>query len=68
MKRVLDDTERNRIDAAVRALEERHGMQLVVAVVQRSDCYEELPWKACAFGGGNGSRAADGCAGGGQRC
>jgi len=50
MKSVLTDTERGRIDAAVRALEERHGLQLVVAVVQRSDSYEELPWKACAFG------------------
>ncbi len=50
MTRVLSDTERNRIDATVRTLEAHHGLQLVVAVVQRSDSYEELPWKAFAFG------------------
>ena len=50
MTNVLTDTERDRIDATVRALEERHGLQLVVAVGQRSDSYEELPWKAFAFG------------------
>jgi putative membrane protein len=46
----LRPEESDAIDRRVAAVEARTGVQVVVAVVPRSDSYLELPWKACALG------------------
>ena len=38
------------MDKRVAEAEKRTGAQIVVAVIQRSDSYSELPWKAFALG------------------
>jgi len=50
MRGILRDDERARVDEGVKEIERRTGAQIVVAVVERSDSYVELPWKAFALG------------------
>jgi len=50
MKGSLTEEQRTRVDEGVEEIERRTGAQIVVAVVERSDSYAELPWKAFAFG------------------
>ena len=50
MKRKLTDDDRNRLDTLVIETEKRTNTQIVLAVIQRSDSYAELPWKAFALG------------------
>jgi putative membrane protein len=46
----LPPTEAEAIDRLIETVEARTGVQVVVAVVPRSDSYAELPWKAFALG------------------
>ncbi len=46
----LSEQEQERIGALVRRIEVRTGVQVVAAVVGRSDSYPEAPWKAFALG------------------
>jgi putative membrane protein len=46
----LTTTEAEAIDALVAGVESRTGVQVVTAIVARSDSYIELPWKAFALG------------------
>jgi putative membrane protein len=50
MRGILTEEERARVDEGIEAIERRTRAQIVVAVVERSDSYAELPWKAFAFG------------------
>jgi len=50
MKQILTDQERIQLDQHVAEVEKRTGAQIVLAVIERSDCYAELPWKAFALG------------------
>jgi putative membrane protein len=46
----LSDAEASAIDAQIGRLESRTGVQVVTAVIGKSDTYAELPWKAFALG------------------
>ncbi len=46
----LNDAEADTIDAQIGRLESRTGVQVVTAVVGKSDTYAELPWAAFALG------------------
>ncbi len=46
----LSDAEADAIDAQIGRLESRTGVQVVTAVIGKSDTYVELPWKAFALG------------------
>ena len=46
----LSNAEADAIDAEIGRLESRTGVQVVTAVVGKSDTYVELPWKAFALG------------------
>ncbi len=50
MKQTLSDHDRNRLDGLIADVEKRTNTQIVLAVIQRSDSYAELPWKAFALG------------------
>ena len=50
MKRILSDHDRNRLDALIGKIEKRTNTQIVLAVIQRSDVYADLPWKSFALG------------------
>lgn len=50
MKPILSDLDRQRLDKLVKETEQRTGAQIVLAVVQRSDAYTEIPWIAFAVG------------------
>jgi len=50
MKQNLNEQERKQLDQRVAEAEKRTGAQIVLAVVERSDVYAELPWKAFALG------------------
>jgi putative membrane protein len=50
MKQTLSDHDRNRLDGLIVDVEKRTNTQIVLAVIQRSDSYAELPWKAFALG------------------
>lgn len=50
MKRFLDEQERIRLDRRVAEAEKRTGVQIVLAVIERSDAYPEIPWRAFALG------------------
>lgn len=50
MKQIVSDQERSRLDERVAETERRTGTQIVLSVIQRSDSYAELPWKAFALG------------------
>jgi len=49
-KHTLNDHERIRLDRRIADAEKRTGAQIVLAVIERSDTYSELPWKAFALG------------------
>ena len=46
----LSDAEVGAIDAQIGRLESQTGVQVVTAMIGRSDTYVELPWKAFALG------------------
>jgi putative membrane protein len=50
MNQTLTDQERIRLDQRIAEAEKRTGAQIVLAVIERSDSYAELPWKAFALG------------------
>lgn len=50
MKPGLTDQERIHLDRRVAEVEKRTDTQIVLAVIERSDAYAELPWKAFALG------------------
>jgi putative membrane protein len=50
MEHALNADERKRLDLRIAEAENRTGAQIVLAVIQRSDAYHELPWKAFAMG------------------
>jgi putative membrane protein len=50
MKHALNDQERAHLDKRIAEAERRTGAQIVLAVIERSDSYPELPWKAFALG------------------
>ena len=50
MKLKLSDHDRSRLDIRVSETEKRTQTQIVLTVIQRSDTYAELPWKAFALG------------------
>lgn len=50
MKQIVSDQERSHLDGRVAETEKRTGTQIVLSVIQRSDAYAELPWKAFALG------------------
>lgn len=50
MKHTLNDEERRKLDQHIADEEKRTGAQVVLAVIERSDSYAELPWKAFALG------------------
>ncbi|MHB8137094.1 MAG: TPM domain-containing protein [Smithellaceae bacterium] len=50
MKHSLTDEERKELDQRTAAAEKRTGVQIVLAIIERSDSYAELPWKAFALG------------------
>jgi len=50
MKHSLNIEEKNRLDRLITEAEKRTGTQIVLAVIERSDSYAELPWKAFALG------------------
>jgi len=50
MNMTLSDHDRNRLNALVTEVEKRTNTQIVLAIIQRSDNYAELPWKAFALG------------------
>jgi putative membrane protein len=50
MKHTLNDEERRKLDQRITDAEKRTGAQIVMAVIERSDAYAELPWKAFALG------------------
>jgi putative membrane protein len=50
MKKILNEQERQKLDRRIAETEKRTGAQVVLAVIERSDSYAELPWKAFALG------------------
>ena len=50
MKNALNDQERTHLDKRIAEVERRTSAQIVLAVIERSDSYPELPWKAFALG------------------
>jgi putative membrane protein len=50
MKDALNDQERTHLDKRIAEAERRTSAQIVLAVIERSDSYPELPWKAFALG------------------
>lgn len=50
MKQTLSDHDRGRLDDLIDETEKKTKTQIVLAVIQRSDSYAELPWKAFALG------------------
>ena len=54
----LTDAERAAVSRRVAEAEARTGAQIVAAVVERSDSYPELPWRAFALGASAGSLVA----------
>ena len=49
-KRAMSEQERLELDKRIKDVEEQTGAQIVLAVIERSDVYAELPWKAFALG------------------
>jgi putative membrane protein len=58
MRHTLNDQERKHLDQRIAKAEKRTGAQIVLAVIERSDSYPELPWKAFALGASIGGFAA----------
>ena len=50
MKKMLSERERQKLDQRAAETEKRTGAQVVLAVIERSDTYAELPWKTFALG------------------
>jgi len=50
MEQILTDHDRNKLDKRIAEAEKRTKAQIVLAVINRSDNYAELPWKAFALG------------------
>ena len=50
MKHTLNHEERSRLDQRIADTEKRTGSQVVLAIIERSDSYPEIPWKAFALG------------------
>lgn len=50
MKQHLSEQERWHLDQRVVSAEKMTGAQVVLAVIEKSDSYAELPWKAFALG------------------
>ncbi len=50
MKQTLSNHDRGRLDDLIDETEKKTKTQIVLAVIQRSDSYAELPWKAFALG------------------
>jgi putative membrane protein len=50
MSQTLTDHERNQLNQRIAEAEKRTGAQIVLAVIERSDSYAELPWKVFALG------------------
>jgi putative membrane protein len=50
MKHTLTEQERRQLDRCITEAEKRTGTQIVLALIERSDVYAELPWKAFALG------------------
>ncbi len=50
MKHTLIVEERSQLNQRIADVEKRTGVQIVLAVIERSDAYAELPWKAFALG------------------
>ncbi|MDD3844848.1 MAG: hypothetical protein PHC90_00665 [Syntrophorhabdaceae bacterium] len=60
MKKILTDDQGARLDELTAQAEKRSKAQIVLAVIERSDSYAELPRKAFAPGA-PGSWQSDGC-------
>jgi len=58
MKQNLSEQERWHLDQRVASAEKRTGAQVVLAVIEKSDSYAELPWKAFALGAAGAGLAA----------
>lgn len=54
----LNEQERLRLDERIADVEKQTGAQIVLAVIERSDAYPELPWKAFALGAAMAGSAA----------
>ncbi|MBN2030276.1 TPM domain-containing protein [bacterium] len=50
MKQTLSDHDRGRLNDLIAETEKKTKTQIVLAVIQRSDSYAELPWKVFALG------------------
>jgi putative membrane protein len=50
MRHSLSNEERRQLDQQIADAEKRTGAQIVLAVIERSDAYAEIPWKAFALG------------------
>lgn len=50
MNHLLSDNDRALLDKEISRAENLTGVQIVLATVQRSDSYAEIPWKAFALG------------------
>ena len=50
MKEILSDYDHSHLDKRIAEVEKRTSAQIVLAVIERSDSYAELPWKAFALG------------------
>ena len=50
MNNTLSDKNRKHLDDLISAAEKRTNSQIVLALIQRSDVYAEIPWKAFALG------------------
>ena len=58
MKQHLSEQERRHLDQRVASAEKQTGAQVVLAVIEKSDSYVELPWKAFALGAAGAGLAA----------
>ncbi len=50
MKAILPDSETQKLNTLIAKVEKGNNIQVVLAVVKRSDSYAEIPWKAFALG------------------
>lgn len=50
MNQILSDDDRGRLNRLIADIEKSKNTQIVLAIIQRSDSYAELPWKAFALG------------------
>jgi putative membrane protein len=50
MRKTLTENDRSQLEGLIAQTEKRTKTQIVLSVIQRSDSYIELPWKAFALG------------------